>query len=539
MKLTTWGGMLTALLIVAAVAVGGVTLRTMDGVGELRQRWHAFSDGAETKVILLQRLNAAVGYGGMIHQFKNYVLRQDADRVARVEQRVREALAIIADYRALPVSEVEVDALDRIEHMVQAYRKALDTAVALVAEGRSPSAVDKVVRIDDGPALAAIAVLTDHFVAAEATTRAALERTANATQALSRTGGVVAVGLLAVVVAVLGWFMAFRMGRPLRAMTRTMDRLAEGDTSVVVDAEGRGDELGDMARAVAVFRDNLLLIATLEAAAQGMVHSIAATAGQVQGAIGDQAASSNDQAAAVAQTSATLEEIRMSARNAAERARDLSAAAARTLAEGEAGAAEMADSVAAMSSIRDKVDTIARTMVAFNERNRRIADITETVGRLAQQSKMLAINASIEAAKAGESGKGFAVVAEQMGNLARQSEEATVQVRAILDEIQSTSGKAILATEDGAKQVDVGVALIQAAGRRIDNLSDVSRTTAEAAARIEETARQQSIAIAQVADATNDISSATRRFASSSGQIQAAIDDLVGAIGRLGRTRAR
>src|SRR5438128_3440680 len=111
-----------------------------------------------------------------------------------------------------------------------------------------------------------------------------------------------------------------------------------------------------------------------------------------------------------------------------------------------------------MARSREQMNSIAQIMVRLSEQNQAIGQIIATVDDLAQQSNLLAVNASIEAAKAGEEGKGFSVVAQEVKSLAEQSRQATTQVRAILSDIQKATSAAVMATEQGGKVVEAGVA---------------------------------------------------------------------------------
>ena len=100
---------------------------------------------------------------------------------------------------------------------------------------------------------------------------------------------------------------------------------------------------------------------------------------------------------------------------------------------------------------------IADSIVRLSEQSIAIGEIISSVGDLASQSNLLAVNASIEAAKAGEHGKGFAVVAQEVRSLAEQSKESTEQIRRILNDIQKAISSAVMATEQGGKTVENSV----------------------------------------------------------------------------------
>src|SRR5262249_780903 len=160
--------------------------------------------------------------------------------------------------------------------------------------------------------------------------------------------------------------------------------------------------------------------------------------------------------AAINETTTTLEEIRSISRQTQEKAETLGETAERTRNEGERGAQIVETTIHGMELVRTQVNDIAEKILALSEQTHQIGETTDTLNRLAEQLKMLSLNASIEAAKAGEAGKGFAVVAAEVKELAEQSSQATVQVNAILQDIRRATDKAVMATEEGSKGVDRG-----------------------------------------------------------------------------------
>ncbi|HMC09002.1 MAG TPA: methyl-accepting chemotaxis protein, partial [Actinomycetota bacterium] len=180
----------------------------------------------------------------------------------------------------------------------------------------------------------------------------------------------------------------------------------------------------------------------------------------------------------------------------------------------------------AMEQIRDRVQAIARDILTLSEQTQQIGEITATVNDLADQSNILALNASIEAAKAGEHGKGFAVVAAEVRNLAEQSKAATDQVRGILGDIQKATTGAVLATEHGTKVVEEGLVLTEQARVGIHSLAETIREAAQAAQQIAASAHQQSIGMDQIAEAMKEVNEGTTQFVAGAQQSQRAAEDL-------------
>jgi methyl-accepting chemotaxis protein len=148
------------------------------------------------------------------------------------------------------------------------------------------------------------------------------------------------------------------------------------------------------------------------------------------------------------------------------------------------------------------------------------------VKELAEQSNLLAINAAIEAAKAGEHGKGFAVVAQEVRHLAEQSKQATVQVRTILQDIQDATHAAVSVTQQGAKVVEVGLQQSLEAGESIQMLSRRLTDTAMAMQQIAASSEQQLLGMEQVSSAMGSIKGASGQNVSGIRQIEDATHEL-------------
>ncbi|KAF0118374.1 MAG: methyl-accepting chemotaxis sensory transducer [Rhodospirillaceae bacterium] len=216
-----------------------------------------------------------------------------------------------------------------------------------------------------------------------------------------------------------------------------------------------------------------------------------------------------EQATSINQTTAALEEIRTMSRQTLDKASSLGTLAERASEASAQGRQSISDIVTSMNQIRDKVQHIADTILALSEQTQQISEITDIVSRLAQESKMLALNASIEAAKAGEVGVGFAVVATEVKALAEQSEQATAQVRRILREIQHATDRAVMTTEEGTKKVDQGISIVEYTSESFNDLAKTVDETALGSRQITAAVRQESTSIEQITMAMAEINKAT------------------------------
>lgn len=234
----------------------------------------------------------------------------------------------------------------------------------------------------------------------------------------------------------------------------------------------------------------------------------------------------NEQDAVVTETTATVNEVRATVTETAERAQSVAETAQLSVDISRTGTEAVAETIDGMELIRRRVEDIADNILVLSEHTQQIGEIIATVNNLADQSRMLALNASVEAARAGEEGKGFAVVAMEVRNLADQNRDATVQVREILGEIQRATNAAVMVTEEGSKGVDSGQQRVNRAGMSIADLSKAIEDAAMAAMQIAASTRQQTIGMDQLTNAMRTIKHATTETVSSTMQVEASVQRL-------------
>lgn len=254
---------------------------------------------------------------------------------------------------------------------------------------------------------------------------------------------------------------------------------------------------------------------------------------EILSAAGRQIQMANEQDAVVTETTATVNEVRATVTETAERAQSVAETAQHSVDISRGGTEAVTQTISGMDIIRQRVEDIADNILVLSENTQQIGEIIATVNSLADQSRMLALNASVEAARAGEEGKGFAVVALEVRNLADQNREATVQVREILGEIQRATNAAVMVTEEGSKGVDQGQMLVNRAGDSIRELSHAIEDAAVAAMQIAASTRQQTIGMDQLTHAMRTIKKATTETLSSTTQVKANVQNLRDAANRI------
>ncbi len=253
---------------------------------------------------------------------------------------------------------------------------------------------------------------------------------------------------------------------------------------------------------------------------------IVVSATEILSASTQTASTTREQASAVNEITATVQEIKASAEQVAQRAQGVANEATQARVAAERGTVAVEQAIAGMSDIRQKVEAIAENILALSEQSQQIGDIIDTVTDIAGQSNILALNAAIEAAQAGEAGKGFRVVADEVRSLAEQSRQAAAQVKVILNDIQKATNLAVMATEQGTKEVVAGSEKVNRTAVAIRELTGTVDEAAQAAQQIVAGVEQQTVGLDQIAIGMGDINQAAQQTASGALQSQRAAQDM-------------
>ncbi|MFH2083613.1 MAG: methyl-accepting chemotaxis protein [Pseudomonadota bacterium] len=325
----------------------------------------------------------------------------------------------------------------------------------------------------------------------------------------------------------LGLAMVFLLARviavPLRAVSSLAGQIATGDLTVSVPNDSRGDEVGDLVRA---FREMLTTLRQTTRDLHEGIGVIASSSSEILATTTQVASGATETATAVSETTATVEEVKQTAQVASQKARHVSDSAQKVSQVSQSGRKSVEDAIAGMHRIQEQMESIAESIMRLSEQSQAIGEIIATVNDLAEQSNVLAVNAAIEATKAGEQGKGFTVVAQEVKSLAEQSKQATSQVRAILGDIQKATSAAVLATEQGHKAVEAGVKQSSEANDAIRQLAESISEAAQAATQIAASSQQQMVGMDQVALAMENIKQASLQNVAGTRQAESAARNL-------------
>ncbi|MDH5300604.1 MAG: globin-coupled sensor protein [Gammaproteobacteria bacterium] len=303
-----------------------------------------------------------------------------------------------------------------------------------------------------------------------------------------------------------------------------IEQVSHGNLRIKLDVEDtKGDDMSALGGHINHMVSSL---SSMSSSIKSASSSLMVTLSELQSAASMQSAAASQQAVSINETTTTLEEVRVSANQTLEKATTLGAASEKTRKKGEDGLRAVERMIASMDELKFRVDGIATNILALSMQIQRAGEIVAMVSGLSQQLKILALNASIEAVKAGEFGKGFGVVAAEVKSLAEHSQQATLQVQSILTTIRDSAGKAVMATEEGSKGATAGATIVVDVGESIRELMGVIHEGNIASQQIVAAIRQGKAGIDQIAAAMEEINFVTRQFVSATKQTTEAAADL-------------
>jgi len=301
-----------------------------------------------------------------------------------------------------------------------------------------------------------------------------------------------------------------RVRAQLAKASRASSRTAV-DTMIVIGV------LGILAAASAVLIA-VRLNRTLRREVGTAVGRIRTSSAELESAADLQADGGRDQAAAMNEINTTISELVITARHIADNAKRVSTIADDAAQSARSGDATITNTRSSIAAIRAQVDQIVHHMLALGEKSQQIGGVVDLVAELAEQTNILAINATIEASGAGEWGRRFAVVAAETRKLADRTADSAKQIRALIDDVRGAVNTTVMATETGVMAVDAGVVQFDDAAAAFRRIAELVSAANEASREIELSTKQQTSAVEQVSVAAGDTARVTRETEASAVQ---------------------
>jgi methyl-accepting chemotaxis protein len=482
-RLARVGHVITVMTIMLLAAGGLATAVTFHAVGNIAGVWRSFDSSLARRIDLLGQFQHHLGYGGLAQHWPQAV-GGDAAAKSAVQGDIVKVREAFAAYLQANPAEAERTALATLEKSLVAYEHALAGGGA---------------QIDPAPAIAALTQLRELLQKGRLEGANAVE---DAVWRLSATVGGV---MLAIFIFLLFfglfffWFLRFRIAKPLELMDTTMLRLSQGDTAVPIGYTEKTDEIGEMARAVSIFKDNAIAKAGMEEQKARITASVKQTTGElvsqtafVRRAMGEQSSAASAMSAAAEELSVSIDQVAQNAGNALDLTRETAEAVA-------AGRGVVHQTIAAMEETSGLVAQAADKVHDLGRQSQEIQTIVAAIQGIAKQTDLLALNAAIEAARAGETGRGFAVVADDVRKLAERSNQTAHDIHAILSTINE---QVLRVTEDVVLAAD-----------KAQESAGGSRQVEQALVAISQRSEHVVAAVGDIADAAREQSTAGHEIA--------------------------
>ncbi len=502
--------LLLSLVLLVLLSITGIF--QLRSIVNISNDWEEFQQTAQQRQAQLAEIQSQFGYGGFIHNFKNHVLRgtkKYADRFKLNKKRMDEAFAAYGRFELTPE---EREALKSIRSVADQYARAIDTSVAMHKEGKGPTAVDKVVKIDDSPAFKAFKVLETQVQTLEEATGKALNARIKAIYIL-----MLVTGVALLLFFTLFFFVLIGVGKRLDRLHKATLEIGKGNFSTSIDVGGR-DEIASIGQALADMSGKLKeVIQQIHQQAEALSGS-SASLSDISSDLSEGTRMAADQAdnvaAATEEMSSNMNSVAAASEQASTNVHLVSTAIEEILASVEEEAKQTTKAqevtrhaVTLATSSSEKVD-------ALGDAAAEISKVTEVITEISEQTNLLALNATIEAARAGEAGKGFAVVANEIKELAKQTAEATGEIKSKITSIQGSTNEtveeirqissvisevdaivteiALAVQEQSATSGEISENVIQASegiGEVNENVAQTSVVSSEIAQNIAETSR--------------------------------------------------
>jgi methyl-accepting chemotaxis protein len=325
-----------------------------------------------------------------------------------------------------------------------------------------------------------------------------------------------------------------RIQEAIQKLLDEISEVAQGD--LTKEAEVTGDLTGAIADS---FNHMISELRQIISSVQHATLQVSTSANEIQTTAEHLANGSETQSAQILNTSAAVDEMAGSIKQVSENAASSTRVAEQALGTARTGSAAVANTIHGMTRIREQVQETSKRIKRLGESSQQIGEIVQLIDDITDRTSILALNASIQAAMAGEAGRGFAVVAEEVERLAERCTDATKKIATLVKSIQTETTEAVIAMEDGTREVVEGSKLANQAGQALSEIERVTIKLADLIQSISLASGEQARASEKVVLSMNEISEVTQQTAAGTKQAAVSVnqlailaDDLRGSLSR-------
>lgn len=311
-------------------------------------------------------------------------------------------------------------------------------------------------------------------------------------------------------------------------LRRVFDKMENAEKDVRKKCSDQVDEaastsrvtiaLGTLLSLMAVIGMGIFLSRTLTTQIGAAVHHIQSSSAELQSAANQQVMGSRESSTSMSEIATTISELLATSRQIAESSQRVTGVAEQTASATRSGEDTVGKATASIEGIRRQMDRVVDHMLELGRKSQQIGSVLEIVSELAEQTNILAINATIEAVGAGEAGKRFAVVADEIRKLADRVTGSTKEIRGLIEDVRGAVNTTVMATETSSKAVDSGTREFAEVAVAFSKIANLILTTTDASREIGLSTKQQTTAVEQVNIAISNVAQAARETEASSTQ---------------------
>jgi methyl-accepting chemotaxis protein len=450
-----------ALVVMLTVVVGVIATLTLQNVIARKDQVITVDAPLMVQATQMQTLRQTLTSG-----FRNFMLSSDPDDLETLRDTRASFEATIATLRADAVAAEGVALVEDIQTKFNAYNQGIDAIARLRQSGTSlpdtlAAYTSQITPLAQNLSAAINAYLTFRQASLDASRQASSDAAAFAEWLII---GVVVVAIIAATL------IAFYLGRSLNALVGNA------------------------------------------------VSQVQSSSAELHAAANQQATGVKEQVTSMSEISTTINELLVTSRQIADSAQRVTLMAEQTANATTSGRATVDRATQSIAEIARQMETVVGHMLELGKKSQKIGSVLDIVTELAEQTNILSINATIEAAGAGEGGKRFSVVADEIRKLADRVGDSAKEIRGMIDDVRSSVNATVMVTETGSKAVELGSREFGVVSAAFSEIAGLVGNTSEAAREIELSTKQQSTAVEQVNVAIANVAQATRETEASAGQ---------------------
>lgn len=381
----------------------------------------------------------------------------------KVRSNIFQVEQFLKAYTARPVAPEEKKLLDAFVSARMSFGAKGVMPMIDLLQGEKFAAADKLRKETLDPAYAKASDAIDALLKYQLTTaKNEYDRIAHNARTI-RIASIASIGIGLILSILFGFVITRSINRGVSTLEQAASRLAAGDLTTRAPADSN-DELGEVARA---FNQMAGEFSNLISQVHSSSDQVSGSAGQLSDIADRVALGSKNQSAEAAIAATSVESLNAAVLEVANTAQQIVAAASEASSMAEQGNQIVNNAVQGIQQVARSVGETAGMIAALGQRSDQIGQILKVIKDIADQTNLLALNAAIEAARAGEQGRGFAVVADEVRKLAERTANATAEISEMINAIQSETGNAVTTMEKSSGQVQQGVELANQAGKSL------------------------------------------------------------------------